>query len=150
VDKTRFNYLYVFLAMLGVLLLHDAIVRFQQVAPLPYSDFQRLLREGKVKEVVVTADRIQGELKEPEGGKKRFVTNRVEQDLVAEPVTTSSSPGTSRAPGSPRSFPGSSPSRSSPGSGSGCRAAWRAASGRTGLCPSGRARRRYSSRRTRR
>jgi cell division protease FtsH len=32
----------------------------------------------------VTADRIQGELKEPEGGKKRFVTNRVEQDLVAE------------------------------------------------------------------
>ena len=83
-DKTRFNYLYVFLAMLGVLILHDAIVRFQQVAPLPYSDFQRLLREGKVKEVVVTADRIQGELKEPEGGKKRFVTNRVEQDLVAE------------------------------------------------------------------
>jgi len=69
VDKTRFNYLYVFLAMLGVLILHDAIVRFQQVAPLPYSDFQRLLREGKVKEVVVTADRIQGELKEPEGGR---------------------------------------------------------------------------------
>src|SRR5512139_3574454 len=70
--------------MLGVLLLHDAIVRYQQVAPIPYSDFQRLLREGKVKEVVVTADRIQGEFKEPEGGKKRFVTNRVEQDLVAE------------------------------------------------------------------
>ena len=83
-DKTRFNYLYVFVALLGVLLLHDAIVRYQQVAPIPYSDFQRLLREGKVKEVVVTADRIQGELTEPEGGKKRFVTNRVEQDLVAE------------------------------------------------------------------
>ncbi|MBP2689998.1 MAG: ftsH-2 [Deltaproteobacteria bacterium] len=83
-DKTRFNYLYVFVAILGVLLLHDAIVRYQQVAPIPYSDFQRLLQEGKVKEVVVTTDRIQGELKESEGGKKRFVTNRVEQDLVAE------------------------------------------------------------------
>jgi cell division protease FtsH len=69
VDKTRFNYLYVFLAMMGVLLLHDAIVRFQQVAPIPYSDFQRLLREGKAKEVVATADRIQGELTEPEGGR---------------------------------------------------------------------------------
>jgi cell division protease FtsH len=84
VDKTRFNYLYVFIAMLGVLMLHDALVGFRQVAPIPYSEFQRLLQEGKVKEVLVTSNRIQGELKEAEGRKSRFVTNRVEPDLVTE------------------------------------------------------------------
>ncbi len=83
-DKARFNYVYIFIAMMGVLMLHDAIVRVQEVAPIPYSEFQRLLQEGKIKEVVVTSNRIQGEFKEPAGGKRRFVTNRVEPDLVAE------------------------------------------------------------------
>jgi len=84
VDKARFNYVYVFLAMVGVFLLHDAIVGVQRVAPIPYSQFQQLLQEGKVKEVVVTSNRILGEFKEPQGGKERFVTNRVEPGLVAE------------------------------------------------------------------
>jgi cell division protease FtsH len=69
---------------MGILLLHDAIVRLQQVAPIPYSEFQRHLNDGKVKEVTVTADRIQGEYRQPEGGKSRFVTNRVDPALVAE------------------------------------------------------------------
>ena len=39
-DKTRFNYLYVFVAILGVLLLHDAIVRYQ------FERNRALLEEG--------------------------------------------------------------------------------------------------------
>ncbi|MBE0569417.1 MAG: ATP-dependent metallopeptidase FtsH/Yme1/Tma family protein, partial [Deltaproteobacteria bacterium] len=83
-DKTRFTFLYVFLAILGILLLQDAIGRLQDVTPLPYSQFQQLLKEGKVKEVVVASDQIRGELKEPLEGKSRFVTTRVEPELVNE------------------------------------------------------------------
>jgi cell division protease FtsH len=83
-DKTRFTFVYIFLAMLGVLLLQDAIVRFQDVTPLPYSEFQRMLKEGKIKEVVVASNQIRGELKEPLQGKKRFTTTRVEPEIVNE------------------------------------------------------------------
>ena len=83
-DKTRFTFVYVFLAMLGVLLLQDAIGRFNEVAPLPYSEFQRLLKEGKIKEIVVAPNQIRGELKVPLEGKTRFTTNRVEPDLAGE------------------------------------------------------------------
>ena len=83
-DKTRFTFVYVFLAMLGVLLLQDAIGRFNDVAPLPYSEFQRLLKEGKIKEIVVAPNQIRGELKEPLQGKTRFTTTRVEPELAGE------------------------------------------------------------------
>ncbi len=83
-DKTRFTFVYIFLAMLGVLLLQDAIGRFNDVAPLPYSEFQRLLKEEKVKEIVVAPNQIRGELKEPLQGKTRFTTTRVEPELAGE------------------------------------------------------------------
>ncbi|MBW1757725.1 MAG: ATP-dependent metallopeptidase FtsH/Yme1/Tma family protein [Deltaproteobacteria bacterium] len=54
----------------------------QTVAPIPYSEFERLLEGGKVKEVVVTDDALRGELTESVDGKTRFVTNRVEPELA--------------------------------------------------------------------
>ena len=83
-DKTRFTFVYIFLAMLGVLLLQDAIGRFNDVAPRPYSEFQRLLKEEKVKEIVIAPNQIRGELKEPLQGKTRFTTTRVEPELAGE------------------------------------------------------------------
>lgn len=50
------------LATLGVLWLHGLWVQAMGVAYLPYREFQQLLRDGQVKEVIVLADRIQGEL----------------------------------------------------------------------------------------
>jgi cell division protease FtsH len=82
--RTRFNLFYVLIALLGVMLIHDVLTRMQQVAPIPYSEFQKLVREGKVKEVVIGADRIEGELKEAVDGRSRFVTTRVELDLAKE------------------------------------------------------------------
>jgi cell division protease FtsH len=84
-DKTRFNMIYIFAALLGVLLLQNVLVRYQGVATIPYSDFQKLLRENKVAEVVISANEIRGELKEPlAGGQRKFVTTRVETDLAGD------------------------------------------------------------------
>jgi cell division protease FtsH len=84
VKKTGFNLAYVLLAAFGVLLVQDWWIRSQAVATIPYSQFQKLVREDRIARVVVSADQIQGEYKEPIDGKKRFVTSRVEQDLAKE------------------------------------------------------------------
>ncbi len=58
-----------------------------QMAPesIPYSEFQTSLKEGRIAQVKVSADRIEGTFKEPvANGKKFFVTNRVEPALAAE------------------------------------------------------------------
>jgi cell division protease FtsH len=84
VKKTGFNLAYVLLAAMGVMLLQDWWVRSQAVATIPYSQFQKDVREDRVARVVVSADQISGEYKEPVDGKKRFVTTRVESDLAKE------------------------------------------------------------------
>jgi cell division protease FtsH len=81
-DRTRFNIVYILIALLAVMVLHDVWARVQAVAPVPYSEFERLLAEGKVEEVQVTQNEIRGTLKEPVDGKKQFVTNRVDPDLA--------------------------------------------------------------------
>jgi hypothetical protein len=62
---TRFKLMYVLIAVSGVLVAHDLWDRSQAVAVIPYSLFRQLLTEGKVQEVVIDADSIQGVLKEP-------------------------------------------------------------------------------------
>jgi cell division protease FtsH len=84
VKKTGFNLAYVLLAAAGVLMLQSWWIRSQSVETIPYSRFQTLLREEKVARVVVSQGRIQGEYKEEIDGKRRFVTERVEQDLAKE------------------------------------------------------------------
>ncbi len=64
----RFNVAYLLIAVLGVFLVHDAWVANQTVASIPYSEFQRLLREKKVKEVVITA---QPGLRRADGSRER-------------------------------------------------------------------------------
>ena len=44
--KNRFNLVYFVIAAFGVLLLHDFWVTSRTVATLPYSEFQKRLREG--------------------------------------------------------------------------------------------------------
>lgn len=82
--STRFNATYLVFAVLGVFLLHDAWVASRDIAPIPYSDFQRLLREKKVKEVVVGTNQVYGELTAPENGRSRFVATRVDPELSRE------------------------------------------------------------------
>jgi cell division protease FtsH len=84
VKKTSFNIGYVLLAAVGVLLLQDRWIRSQAVATIPYSEFQKLVREDKVARVVVSPDQIEGEYKQEIKGKNRFVTRRIDQDIAKE------------------------------------------------------------------
>jgi cell division protease FtsH len=80
---TRFNLLYVLIAISGVFVLHDLWVNYRSVETLPYSEFQQLVRENKLKEIVVTSNEITGELKSPKAPHKRyFVTTRVDNALA--------------------------------------------------------------------
>ncbi len=82
--KTRFNMLYVGLAFMGVILLQGLWARSQEVANIPYSQFQGLVKAGDVEKVTIGPDRIEGSLKKPLEGKSRFVTTRVDPEISKE------------------------------------------------------------------
>jgi cell division protease FtsH len=80
--RSRLGILYLLAAVVGASLLLQMWQTRQTVAPIPYSEFEKLLEDGKVKEVVVTDDALRGELTESIDGKTRFVTNRVDPELA--------------------------------------------------------------------
>lgn len=83
--KTRFNAWYILVAVFGILFLQWLLANYLDVRQLPYSEFKALLAEGKVEEVVVTENRIQGLLRDDgSGGTRQFVTNRVDPQIAAE------------------------------------------------------------------
>ena len=79
----RFNIFYVFLAIMGVVLVRDMWVNFQQVTLIPYSTFQQLAKEGQIEEAFVSENFIRGKLRTPlrQGG-DQFVTARVDPRLA--------------------------------------------------------------------
>ena len=81
-NQTRFNLLYFFFAMVALLLLQQWWQASQTIEVLPYSEFEKLLAEGRIAEVTVTERHVTGKLKSPEGRKSTVVANRVEPDLA--------------------------------------------------------------------
>jgi cell division protease FtsH len=83
--KTQLTIWYWFLALLGVMWLHNLWTTYREVEPIPYSQFQQLLKDGRVEEVLITTNAIEGKLKSPlPDGRSRFVTTRVEPELAGE------------------------------------------------------------------
>ncbi|MBX3305456.1 MAG: ATP-dependent zinc metalloprotease FtsH [Nitrospira sp.] len=86
-NKVSFSIWYVLLAIMAVVLVHDLIHTFNKVEELPYSEFKKLVADGKIAEVAVANHVLTGKLK-PEGESKEqksFATVRVEDpDLVRE------------------------------------------------------------------
>ncbi|MFO1205676.1 MAG: ATP-dependent zinc metalloprotease FtsH [Burkholderiales bacterium] len=83
--QTQFNIWYLILATLAVLFLHDLWVQARTIEPVPYSQFQEFLKDGKVKEISITNNYIQGELKQPlPDGRSKFVTTRVDPELAKD------------------------------------------------------------------
>ncbi len=82
--KTQINFWYVLLAVLAVLVIQDALIATRQTETLPYSEFKRLVADGKVAEATIGPATITGRFREPVEGKPFFVTQRVDQDLAAE------------------------------------------------------------------
>src|SRR6266404_336644 len=81
--KHQFATWYIFAAFLGVMLVQSLWLRFTQVDTIPYSQFEQLLDENKIAQVLVGQETIQGTLKEPfPDGRKEFYTVRVESELA--------------------------------------------------------------------
>jgi len=82
--QTKISIWYFVLALLAVLWLREIWVESRQVEPLPYSEFQRLLKEGQIKEITISDKLIQGTLAKPVEGRSRFVTIRVDPELARD------------------------------------------------------------------
>ncbi len=81
----RFHIVYLLVAISGVLLIHDLWAGVHAVEPIAYSEFVDLVKKGEVKEIAIGTNEIQGELKNPKGGQKRyFKTIRVDVNLADE------------------------------------------------------------------
>jgi cell division protease FtsH len=81
--KRHYATWYIFAAFLGVMLIQFLWLRFTQVETIPYSQFVQLLTDNKIAEVLVSADTIQGTLKQPlPDGRKLFYTVRVDPTLA--------------------------------------------------------------------
>ncbi|MBL8498763.1 ATP-dependent metallopeptidase FtsH/Yme1/Tma family protein [Nitrosomonas sp. JL21] len=82
-DKTKINFWFVIVAMLGLLLIQNLYTQYTQVEHIPYSRFQQLLEQERVAEIAITENQIFGTLKEKHAdGFKEFVTTRVAPDLA--------------------------------------------------------------------
>jgi cell division protease FtsH len=83
--NTQWNIWFIILAILGVLVMHNYVMQWQQVEPMPYSDFLAELKNNNVKEISVYADHIEGSLIQPlADGRARFATTRVELELARD------------------------------------------------------------------
>lgn len=83
--QTWFNVWYLIIAILGVLWLRDLWVTSTQVEPIAYSQFEQDLKAGRIKEIAISNNVIQGTYKEPKPDQRtRFVTTRVDPDLAKD------------------------------------------------------------------
>jgi cell division protease FtsH len=69
--------------MVAMLVIQEAWQRAQTVEVLPYSEFERLLKEDKIDEVTVSDRHITGKLKGSDTGKKVAIANLVEPNLAS-------------------------------------------------------------------
>jgi cell division protease FtsH len=84
-NNTRFNLGYAIAAIFAVFVIQYFISTASQIAVIPYSEYQQLLKDGKVVSVGISDRTVQGTLKEPlPGGQKQFVTTRVDQETAQE------------------------------------------------------------------
>ncbi|MFZ5557069.1 MAG: ATP-dependent zinc metalloprotease FtsH [Pseudomonadota bacterium] len=81
--KTRWNIGYWILAALALLLVQETWQAARTVEPVPYSEFEQALADGRVAEVIVSERTVAGKLKHPDpAGKTVIVANRVEPALA--------------------------------------------------------------------
>ncbi|HXL85059.1 MAG TPA: ATP-dependent zinc metalloprotease FtsH [Casimicrobiaceae bacterium] len=83
--QTYFNIWYLIMAILGVFWLREIWVTAKQVEPIAYSQFQQDLKDGRIKDIAISTNAIQGTYKDPKpDGRTGFVTTRVDPELAKE------------------------------------------------------------------
>jgi cell division protease FtsH len=79
----KFSIWYVILGIWAVLIVHNLLVSAFAIKTIPYSEFLNLLKEGKIIEVAIRANQIQGKIKGGDNnaaGETMFRTVRVDSD----------------------------------------------------------------------
>ncbi len=83
--KTHFNFWYFVIAMLAIMMLQQWLFSSQQVQTVPYSEFQAMVRDGKVSEVSIADEYIRGTLREPlPDGRTQIFALRVDPALARD------------------------------------------------------------------
>jgi cell division protease FtsH len=77
----KFSIWYVLIAIWGVLIIQNLLVSVMAVKIIPYSEFLSQLKDGKITEIAITANRIQGRRQTEGGGTELFRTVRVDAPL---------------------------------------------------------------------
>ena len=79
-----FNLAFAFITAIAIVAVQYFVAR-DQIATIPFSQFEQLLQQDKVASAGVADRVIQGTLKEPlPGGQKRFVTTRVDPEIASQ------------------------------------------------------------------
>ena len=81
--KQTLNLVYWGVALLLLFFLQGAWQSANQVEPVPYSEFEKALADGRIADVTISDRRITGRLKEADGRKTALVATRVEPDVAA-------------------------------------------------------------------
>ena len=84
----KINIVYVVAAFLALMLIQDYLHSPAHLKTIPYSEFQTLVQQGKVTDVVVGTSQITGTYKQPADGSEHFSTNRVDPALAQELAKT--------------------------------------------------------------
>src|SRR5690242_18127505 len=83
--ETQYHAWYWVAVMGAVLAIQAIFASYTQIAQIPYSEFQDDLKAGKISEVRVSGNYIQGKFKEAdEQGRGEFITTRVDQQTAKE------------------------------------------------------------------
>lgn len=80
-SRPKFNFWYILLAIWALILAHDLYVS-RDTLEIPYSEFSKLAKEGKVDNLLINQESLQGSFKNPEPGQpKTFFTVRVDPEI---------------------------------------------------------------------
>jgi cell division protease FtsH len=83
--QTQINFWYFVIALFAVLWLHGMWVEMRTVEPITYSEFVDYLKAGRVAEVTVRENTVEGTFKEPLPDKRtKFVAVRVDERLAKD------------------------------------------------------------------
>ncbi|MEK0085457.1 ATP-dependent zinc metalloprotease FtsH [Benzoatithermus flavus] len=82
--KTQLHLWYAFVAIFLILMIQEWWQTASETELIPYSEFQSYVEKGQVTDIAVSDKYIRGTFKEPQNGKTRFVTARVDPAMAQE------------------------------------------------------------------
>ena len=82
-SKFRFNFTYFFVALLGIMFIQN-FMQNSVTTSVSYNEFNDLLEEGKIKEVIISNEIMKGILYEniTDDNRKIVITNRVPLEIA--------------------------------------------------------------------